>query len=171
MRGIWSNCCHHEHLVVTGFLLFLVQEILGGPLPLGRDKQHYTQPTLFQCWNHPGVSHDHLTFLVRAFICQRTSICISFFFCIWTYLRYFIILLMQVETQHYPDIYVLSCELYCSEQMLFLFSSFCYPLLLVVWENIRTVFPISLFALPMHCDLYFKVQTSEKWLFIYTSFV
>jgi hypothetical protein len=160
VHGICSNFCHHEHLVVTAFLLSLVQEVLRGPLPVGRDKQHYTQPTLFECWNHPGVSHDHLTFLVRAFICQRTSICISFFVYIRAYIRCSILLLMQVETQHNPDIYVLSCELYCSEQMVFLFSSFCYPLLLVVWENIRTVVPVSLFCIA-HA-LWLVLQTFEK---------
>jgi len=80
-HGIWSNFCHYEHQVVSDFLLSLVQEVLRGPLPMGRDEQHYTQPTLFECWNHPGVSHDHLTFLVRAFTSWRTSICKRFFVC------------------------------------------------------------------------------------------
>jgi hypothetical protein len=101
--------CHYEHQVVSDFLLSLVQEVLRGPLPMGRDKQHYTQPTLFECWNHPGVSHDHLTFFVRAFTSWRTSICKRFFVCELTSYA-FVLLLMQVETQYNSDIYVFSCE-------------------------------------------------------------
>ena len=155
MRGIWSNCCHHEHLVVTGFLPFLVQEVLRGPLPLGRDKQHYTQPTLFECWNHPGVSHDHLTFLVRAFICQRTSICISFFL-------YMNLPQIFYHSAHAGRDATLSRHL-CTFMWVILLWTNAFPFLLillppplVVWENIRTVFPLWVY------DLYFKVQTSEK---------
>jgi len=148
-HGRWPNFCHYEHQVVSDFLLSLVQEVLRGPLPMGRDKQHYTQPTLFECWNHPGVSHDHLTFLVRAFTSWRTSICKRFFVCELT--SYASVLLpMQVETQYNSDIYVFSCELYCSEQVVFLFSSF----------RPRTATAIS------KCSITFALQTSENWIVI-----
>lgn len=88
--------------------------------------------SLFSCVHLP---HEELEF-------------VKGFFCIWAYILCFVLLLMQVEMHYNSDIYVLSCELYCSEQLLFFFSSF-HPC------TATTI---------LKCSITFALQTSENWI-------